>query len=68
MNRWLIIAGLVLIGIGLLWPWLSRLPFGRLPGDIAVQRDGFSFYFPLMTSLVISVLLSLLLWLFSKGD
>ena len=68
MNRWLVIAGLVLVGIGLLWPWLSKLPLGRLPGDIAVQRDGFSFYFPLMTSLVISVLLSLLLWLFKKGE
>ena len=68
MNRWLIIAGLVLVGIGLFWPWLSKLPLGRLPGDIAVQRDGFSFYFPLMTSLVISVLLSILLWLFSRGD
>ena len=68
MNRWLIIAGLVLVGIGLLWPWLSKLPFGRLPGDIAVQRDGFSFYFPLMTSLVISVLLSILIWLFNRSD
>jgi len=68
MNRWLIIAGLMLVGIGLLWPWLSKLPFGRLPGDIAVQRDGFSFYFPLMTSLVISVLLSILIWLFNRGD
>ena len=68
MNRWLIIAGLVLVGIGLLWPWLSKLPFGRLPGDIAVQHDGFSFYFPLMTSLVISVLLSILIWLFNRGD
>jgi hypothetical protein len=68
MNRGLIIVGLILVGIGLLWPWLSKLPFGRLPGDIAVQRDGFSFYFPLMTSLVISVLLSILLWWFSRGD
>ena len=68
MNRWLIITGLVLVGIGLLWPWLSKLPLGRLPGDIAVQRDGFSFYFPLMTSLVISVLLSILIWLFNRGD
>jgi hypothetical protein len=68
MNRWLIIAGLVLVGIGLLWPWLSKLPLGRLPGDIAVQKDGFSFYFPLMTSLVISVLLSILIWLFNRGD
>ena len=68
MNRWLIITGLVLVGIGLLWPWLSKLPLGRLPGDIAVQRDGFSFYFPLMTSLVISVLLSILIWLFNRSD
>ncbi|MFM2005963.1 MAG: hypothetical protein RLZZ09_1618 [Pseudomonadota bacterium] len=68
MNRWLIIAGLVLVGIGLLWPWLSKLPLGRLPGDIAVQKDGFSFYFPLMTSLVISVLLSILIWLFNRSD
>ena len=68
MNRWLIGAGLLLILIGLLWPWLSKLPLGRLPGDIAVQKDGFSFYFPLMTSLVISVLLSILIWLFNRGD
>lgn len=68
MNRWLVIAGLVLVGIGLLWPWLSKLPLGRLPGDIAIKRDGLSFYFPLMTSLVISVLLSILLWLFNRDD
>ena len=67
MNRWLIAVGLLLILIGLLWPWLSKLPLGRLPGDIAVQRDGFSFYFPLMTSLVISVLLSILIWLFNRS-
>lgn len=68
MNRWLIGVGLLLILIGLLWPWLSKLPLGRLPGDIAVQKDGFSFYFPLMTSLVISVLLSILIWLFNRSD
>ena len=67
MNRWLIAVGLLLILIGLLWPWLSKLPLGRLPGDIAVQKDGFSFYFPLMTSLVISVLLSILIWLFNRS-
>ena len=67
MNRWLIGVGLLLILIGLLWPWLSKLPLGRLPGDIAVQKDGFSFYFPLMTSLVISVLLSILIWLFNRS-
>lgn len=62
MQRFLIIAGVVLLVAGLLWPWLARLPWGRLPGDIAIEREGFSFYFPLGTSLVVSVLLSLLLW------
>lgn len=62
MQRFLLTAGLVLLLAGLLWPWLSRLPWGRLPGDIAIEREGFSFYFPLGTSLLVSVLLSLLLW------
>ncbi|MDM7462452.1 DUF2905 domain-containing protein [Tepidimonas taiwanensis] len=62
MQRFLITAGVVLLVAGLLWPWLARLPWGRLPGDIAIEREGFSFYFPLGTSVVVSVLLSLLLW------
>jgi len=62
MQRLLIIAGLVLLALGLAWPWLSRLPFGRLPGDISIERDGFGFHFPLMSSLIVSLLLSLLLW------
>ncbi|TSE34529.1 DUF2905 domain-containing protein [Tepidimonas charontis] len=62
MARFLITLGLLLVAAGLLWPWLSRLPWGRLPGDIAIEREGFGFYFPLGTSLLISVLLSLLLW------
>ena len=62
MSRFLIALGVVLIVIGLAWPWLSRLPWGRLPGDIAIEREGFTFYFPLGTSLLVSVLLSLLLW------
>ncbi|MFN3830003.1 MAG: DUF2905 domain-containing protein [Tepidimonas ignava] len=62
MQRFLIVLGTLLLLAGLLWPWLSRLPWGRLPGDIAIEREGFSFYLPLGTSLVVSVLLSLLLW------
>ncbi|TSE23997.1 hypothetical protein Tsedi_02087 [Tepidimonas sediminis] len=62
MQRVLITLGVVLVLAGLLWPWLARLPWGRLPGDIAIERDGFSFYFPLGTSLLVSALLSLLLW------
>jgi len=61
MQRLLIALGLVLLLAGLLWPWLSRLPWGRLPGDLNIERPGFSFHFPVVTGLVVSVLLSLLL-------
>jgi Protein of unknown function (DUF2905) len=66
MARWLIIAGVVLIVLGVAWPLISKLGLGRLPGDIHVEREGFSFYFPLMTGLIISVVLSLILWFFRK--
>lgn len=66
MQRLLIGLGLLLVVAGLLWPWLSKLPWGRLPGDISVEREGFSFHFPLMTSLIVSVVLSLLLWWWRK--
>lgn len=63
MQRCLFMAGLVLLAAALAWPWLSRLPWGRLPGDIHVQREGFQLFLPLGTGLLISVLGSLLLWL-----
>lgn len=66
MQRLLIAIGLLLLVAGLLWPWLSKLPFGRLPGDIAIEREGFRFYFPLTTSIVVSLLLSLLVWWWRK--
>lgn len=66
MSRFLIVLGLVIVAIGLLWPLLTRLGLGRLPGDITIQRGNFSFYFPIVTCLVISVLLSALLWLFNR--
>jgi formate hydrogenlyase subunit 3/multisubunit Na+/H+ antiporter MnhD subunit len=66
MQRFLIILGAVLVVAGLAWPWLARLGFGRLPGDIHIERDGFSFYFPLTTGLLVSAVLSLLIWLFRK--
>lgn len=66
MTRLLVTLGLILIVLGLLWPWLSKLGLGRLPGDIMVRRDGFTFYFPLMTSIIVSVVLTLLFWLFRK--
>ncbi len=66
MQRLLIALGILFLAAGLLWPWLSKLPLGRLPGDIAIHREGFSFYFPLMTSIVVSIVLSLLFWWWRK--
>lgn len=66
MQRTLIIVGLVIAAVGMLWPWISRLPFGRLPGDIRVETASGGFFFPIVTCLVISVVLSLLLWLFRR--
>jgi ABC-type phosphate transport system permease subunit len=62
MGRWLILFGILLVVLGIAWPWLAKLGLGRLPGDFHIEREGFSFYFPLATSLIISVLASLLLW------
>lgn len=67
MPRLLIYAGIVLIGIGLIWEFLLKIPFaGKLPGDIFIQKKNFSFYFPMTTSIILSLILSLVLWIFSK--
>ena len=66
MSRWLIIFGVVLIAAGLLWPLLHKIGLGRLPGDIVIERENFRFYFPIVTSLIISVILSLVLWLSNR--
>ena len=66
MQRWLIILGIVLLAAGLMWPWLQRVGLGRLPGDIVIERENFRFYFPIVTSIVISVVLSVLFWLFNR--
>src|ERR1700730_14107863 len=66
MARFLILLGLVILAVGLLWPFLSRLGLGRLPGDIVIQRDNFTYYFPLMTCILVSVLLSVVFWLFNR--
>lgn len=66
MARFLVILGLVLVVAGLLWPWLSKLGLGRLPGDIVIARGNFTLYVPLMTGLVVSVVLSVLLWAFNR--
>lgn len=66
MQRALIVIGLLIAAAGLAWPWLSKLPLGRLPGDIHIVREGVSFHFPIVTCIVISVVLSLLVWLFRR--
>ncbi|MGH6920191.1 MAG: DUF2905 domain-containing protein [Geminicoccaceae bacterium] len=66
MARWLIILGVVLIVAGLLWPWLGRLGLGRLPGDIVIERESFRLYLPITTSILISIVLSLILWLLNR--
>lgn len=66
MQRTLIILGITLILIGLFWPWLAKLPLGRLPGDILFERPGIKIHIPITTMIMVSLLLSLLLWLFRK--
>jgi Protein of unknown function (DUF2905) len=66
MARFLITVGLILVVAGLLWPYLAKLGLGRLPGDISFTRGNTTFYFPIVTSIVLSVLLSLVLWLFGR--
>ena len=66
MQRALILAGLALLVLGLVWPWLSKLGLGRLPGDIVIRRDGASFYFPIVTCIVVSAAATLTLWLLRR--
>lgn len=66
MSRLLIFVGIILCVVGLLWPWLSKLGLGRLPGDIVIERGNFKFYAPIMTGVVVSILLRMIAWLFQK--
>lgn len=66
VQRTLIIVGVVLVAVGLLWPWLGKLPFGRLPGDILVRREQFSLFVPITSMVLLSLLLSLIVWLFRR--
>ncbi len=66
MQRFLIGLGLLILAVGIAWPILSRTGFGRLPGDIVFHRDGTTFYFPLVTCIIASIVLSALLWLFNR--
>ena len=66
MRKALITIGIVLILAGLFWPWLEKLPLGKLPGDIIIDKPGFRFYLPITTMIIISLVISVILWLFRK--
>ena len=66
MAKLLVGLGLALVVAGLAWPWLSRLPLGRLPGDIVIEREHSRFYLPWVSCLVVSAVLSAVLWLFRR--
>ena len=66
IQKLLIIIGLLLILIGLLYPFLRDLGFGRLPGDIVIKKENSSFYFPIVTCIMVSVVISLILIFLKK--
>jgi hypothetical protein len=65
-GRLLIILGIVLVVLGVLWPWIAKLVLGRLPGDIVIERENFRLYIPIVTSLIVSVVLSVILWFLNR--
>jgi hypothetical protein len=66
MQRLLITIGVVFLAAGVLWPWLSKLGLGRLPGDIRIETEGGGFYFPIVTCIVLSIVISLIFWVFRR--
>jgi hypothetical protein len=66
MTRFLVVLGLAIVVAGLLWPYLGQLGLGRLPGDIVIERENMTFYFPLMTCLLVSALFSLVFWVVNR--
>ncbi len=66
MSRTLILIGLAFVVLGLAWPLIQRLGLGHLPGDIVIRREGFQLYFPIVTSLVLSALISFVFWLINR--
>ena len=64
MRKTLIALGIIVLLIGLFWPWIGKIPLGRLPGDIIISRPGFKFYFPLTTSIIISIVIAVIMKIF----
>ena len=66
MAKWLITLGVVLVVLGIAWPLVAKLGLGHLPGDVRIERKGFTFYFPVTTSIIVSLVISLILWIFRR--
>lgn len=66
MQKTLIALGVLIVVVGIAWPWLSSTPLGRLPGDITIERENFRIYLPITTMIILSVALTLILWLFRR--
>jgi hypothetical protein len=66
MQKLLVLIGVIFIVIGVAWPWLGKLPLGRLPGDIVISKPNLKVYFPITTMVIASIVLSLIMWLLRK--
>jgi hypothetical protein len=66
MAKWLITLGILLVVLGVVWPLAAKLGLGHLPGDITIERKGYTFYFPVTTSIVVSIVISLVLWILRR--
>ncbi|MEN8782205.1 MAG: DUF2905 domain-containing protein [Desulfobacterales bacterium] len=66
VQKILIILGILMLVIGILWPWVAKLPIGRLPGDIIIDKPGLKVYIPITTMILVSVIVSVILWLLRK--
>ncbi|MFP3979769.1 MAG: DUF2905 domain-containing protein [Desulfobacterales bacterium] len=66
MQKALIIIGIAIVLAGLFWPWLARLPIGRLPGDIIIDRPGMKVYIPITTMILVSIIVSIIMWILRK--
>ncbi|AWN75809.1 DUF2905 domain-containing protein [Legionella anisa] len=66
MQKILIITGIILLITGIFWPFIKKIGLGKLPGDIIIQKNNFTFYFPITTCILISLIIMLIFWFFNK--
>lgn len=66
IQKYLIVIGLIIVLIGLFFPYISKIPLFRLPGDIVIEKPNFKFYFPIVSMIIISVILSIVFWVIKK--